>query len=164
MKIPLTATIAIFLCTTICKAQNPITYKSNAISIELGKTGLIYGLSYDHKFKAKNFGVRASAGIFTSEYLDASSFGAGGYYLFGKTNRFFELGMELQYINVDETSDDQKSVPLVYPDYTVKTFYPSLNLGYRRYGEKTLFRIGLSPNLIKSEFVLGGYVSFGLTF
>jgi hypothetical protein len=62
-----------------------------------------------------------------------------------------------------EESDDQRGIP-VYPDYSVETVYPSLNIGYRMCGDNTIFRIGFSPGIIKSEFIPGGYLSFGFRF
>ena len=162
MRSFLTAICTIFVCVTFCKAQT--TSKINAVSFELGKTGLIYNLTFDHKAATRNFGFRIGAGSNFAEYLNAITFGGGGYYLVGKTNRFLELGMDLQYLIVDEVSDDQKGFSFVYPDYSIKTFYPSLNLGYRAYGKQTLFRIGLSPGVIDNDFVPGGYMSFGLRF
>jgi len=34
-------------------------------------------------------------------YLQFLSVGSGGYYLFGSTNKFFELGGDLNYLSVD---------------------------------------------------------------
>jgi len=136
----------------------------NAVSFELGKTGLIYNLTFDHKPSRKHFGIRVGAGSNFGKYLNAISIGGGGYYLIGRENHFFELGVDLQYLVVDEVSDDQKGFAFVYPDYSVKTFYPSVNLGYRVYGKRTLFRIGFSPGLIESNVVPGGFLSFGLRF
>jgi len=162
MKSLLTAVCAILINATLCSAQT--TSKTNAISFELGKTGLIYNLTFDHKAATKNFGFRFGIGSNLATYLKAITVGGGGYYLVGKTNRFLELGLDLQYLIVDEVSDDQRGFSFVYPGYSIKTFYPSLNLGYRAYGKRTLFRIGFSPGLIDSDLVLGGYLSFGLRF
>ncbi|MFT3706004.1 MAG: hypothetical protein QM802_26795 [Agriterribacter sp.] len=85
----------------------------------------------------------------------------GGYYLIGGKKYFLELGVDLQYLVSDEVSDDQKGIQLVYPDYSTNALYSSLNVGHRVYGKHTLLRIGFSPGLIKSEFVPGGYISFG---
>ena len=90
--------------------------------------------------------------------------GGGIYYLAGKGENFFEAGADAYYLDVYERSDDQRSLVFVYPDYTVKAFYATANLGFRRYGTATLFRIGLSPGFIKTGFVPGGYISFGLRF
>ncbi|RYZ21005.1 MAG: hypothetical protein EOO10_22740 [Chitinophagaceae bacterium] len=162
MKFILTAFFATLFSVTLCNAQTSEKLKSNAISFELGKTGLIYNLTFDHKVETKNFGFRLNAGSNLAKYLNAISVGGGGYFLVGKTKHFLELGLDLQYLIVDEVSNDQKGVSFVYPDYSIKTFFPSLNLGYRAYGKKTLFRIGVSPGLIESEIIPGAYISIGL--
>lgn len=164
MKHTLITIFAIFICATLCNAQTTEKPKLNALSFELGKTGLIYNLNFDHKLDAKNFGFRFNAGSNLAKYLNAITVGAGGYSLIGRQNRFLELGVDIQYLIVDEVSDDQRGFSFIYPDYSVKTIYPSLNLGYRSYGKRTLFRVGFSPGLIKSEFVPGGYLSYGVTF
>jgi hypothetical protein len=162
MKFLSTAICTILVTVTISTAQT--TSKLNAVSFELGKTGLIYNLTFDHIAASKNFGFRFGAGSNFAKYLNAMSVGGGGYYLVGKTNHFLEPGMDLQYLVVDEVSDDQKSFSFVYPDYSIKAFYPTLNLGYRAYSKKTLFRMGVSSGVIDSDFVPGGYISFGLRF
>jgi len=154
----------IFFIVTLCNAQSTDKPNHNALSLEMGKTGLIYNLNFDHKVEAKHIGFRFGAGSNLAKYLNVLSFAVGGYYLFGKANQFFELGVDLQYLVVDEVSDDQRGFTFVYPDYSIKTLYPSLNLGYRVYRKSTLFRIGFSPGLIKGDFVPGGYISYGLTF
>ena len=164
MKPLLTVYFTIFISVTLCNAQTIEKSKLNAISFEIGKTGLIYNLTFDHKSATNNIGFRLNVGSNIAKYLNAISVGGGGYYLVGKTNHFLELGMDLQYLIVDEVSDDQKGFAFVYPDFSIKTFYPSLNFGYRVYGKRTLFRIGLSPGLIDSDFVPGGYLSLGLLF
>ncbi|MGQ0739014.1 MAG: hypothetical protein ACT4OJ_08165 [Bacteroidota bacterium] len=164
MKSLLTAFSAILFSMTICNAQTNENPKVNAISFELGKTGLIYNLTFDHKSATKNFGLRLGAGSNLARYLKAISLGGGGYYLVGRSNRFLELGVDLQYLIVDEISDDQKGFAFVYPDYSTKTFYPGVNLGYRAYGKRTLFRIGFSPGFIEGDLIPGGYISYGLRF
>ena len=160
-------TIAIFyflFTFAICKAQTVSNSRNNSLSLELGKTGLIYNLNFDHRFQDKDFGFRFGIGSNFAKYLQAFTTGAGGYYLVGHEINFLELGIDLSYLSVDEVSDDQKGFSLIYPNYSIKTFYASANVGYRRYGKSTLFRIGVSPGFIKNEFVPGGYISFGLTF
>jgi hypothetical protein len=164
MKHTLVTIIGIFVCSTFCFAQVSEKPKQNALSIELGKNGLIYNVNYDRKLSTKNFGFRFGAGSNLAKYLNAKTVGGGAYHLVGKTSRFLELGVDLQYLVVDEVSDDQAGFAFVYPDYSIKAPYPSMNIGYRVYGKRTLFRIGFSPGLIKSDFVPGGYMSYGLTF
>lgn len=164
MNHTLTILFSIFVCSSLCVAQTTQKPRLNALSFELGKTGLLYNLTFDHKLADKNIGFRIAAGSNFSSYLNVATVGAGGYYLLGKQKHFLELGLDLQYLGVNETSDDQKGITLIYPDYSVKTLYPNLNIGYRSYGKRTLFRIGFSPGLIKGEFVPGGYISFGVRF
>ncbi len=136
----------------------------NALSFELGKSGLIYNVSFDHKFKSSGFGGIIKVGSNLSEYLNLKMVGGGVYRLVGKEKNFLELGLELNYLSVDEVSDDQKGFTLIYPDYTIKTYYVTTNIGYRNYGEKGLFRIGFSPGFIKGGTLIGGYISYGFTF
>jgi hypothetical protein len=160
-----TIAIVYFLFTfIICRAQTISNSRNNALSFELGKSGLIYNLNFDHRFQDKDFGFRFGVGSNFAKYLQAFTTGAGGYYLVGHEINFLELGIDLNYLSVDEVSDDQKGFSLIYPNYSIKTFYASANFGYRRYGKSTLFRIGVSPGFIKNEFLPGGYISFGLTF
>ena len=79
-------TIAIFyllFTATICKAQTASNSRNNAVSFELGKTGLIYNLTFDHRFQDKDFGVRFVVGSNFAKYLQAFTTGAGAYYLLG---------------------------------------------------------------------------------
>ncbi len=164
MKQPLSIIFILFFYSTFSNAQTADTVRNNTLSLELGKTGLIFNLIFDHKFSKTNFGVRLGAGSNIGRFLTLKTVGGGAYYLAGKGNRYFELGVDIQYLIVDEVSDDQKSIPVVYPDYSVKTVYPSLNIGYRAYRKNTIFRIGFSPGLIKGDFIPGGYISYGFTF
>jgi hypothetical protein len=164
MKHALITIAGLFVCLSFCIAQAGEKHKINALSFELGKTGLIYNVNFDHKFPETDFGLRFGAGSNFAKYLYAVAIGGGCYHLIGKTTRFLELGVDVQYLVVDEVSDDQKGFAFLYPDYSVKTLYPSINIGYRAYGRKTLFRIGFSPGLIKSDFIPGGYISYGVAF
>jgi hypothetical protein len=166
MKHTLTTAFAILSFVTLCFAQTTEKPKYNALSFELGKTGLIYNLNYDHKVAGKNFGFRISVGSNFAQYLNLITAGGGGYFLLGRQNRFLELGIDLQYVVVEEISDDQIGLAdiFVYPNYSIKTLYPSLNIGYRRYRKNGLFRVGFSPGIIKSELIPGGYISYGFTF
>ena len=163
MKPCLITLLAATLLISLVKGQSTSS-KLNALSIEVGKTGLIYSLNYDHVFEKMNFGFRLGAGSNFAKYLNGVMIGGGAYKLFGKNKHFFELGIDLHYLEVDETSDDQKGLPLLYPDYSVKTAYLSLNLGYRSYGKSTLFRVGFSPGYLDNKFVPGGYTSIGYRF
>ncbi|MEO6819106.1 MAG: hypothetical protein ABI204_05225 [Ginsengibacter sp.] len=164
MKLKAITILYFLFAFTICKAQTNLNLKNNALSFELGKTGLIYNVNFDHRFKNNNLGFRLSVGSNFAKYLQAFTTGAGGYYLLGNETNFLELGIDLNYLSVDEISDDQRGFTFLSPDYPVKTLYTSANIGYRRYGKSTLFRIGVSPGLIKNDFLPGGYVSFGVRF
>ena len=164
MKHTITYIALLFFYLTDCNAQTIDKPKNNALSFELGKTGLIYTLSFDHKFSNKRFGIRLDAGSNFAKYLHAFSTGMGGYILFGKKSSFLELGIDLNYLVVDEVSNDQKGFSLVYPDYSVKTYYASMNIGYRKYWKNSLFRLGASPGVIKNDFIPGGYISYGVIF
>ncbi len=164
MKHAITSSFVLVFGLTVCNGQTTDERKNNALSLEVGRTGLIYNVTFDRRFKVDDFGVRVDIGSNLSKYLSLFTTGIGGYYLVGKRNSHLELGVDLNYLIVDEVSDDQKGLNLVYPDYSVKTVYPSLNVGYRSYGKRTLFRIGVSPGIIKNDFLPGGYISYGLTF
>lgn len=158
------AAVCIIASFIFCNTQTSAQSNLNAVSLEIGKTGLIFNLNYDHKIKKSKIGFRLGFGASPSSDLRAITTGGGGYVLIGSSAQFLELGVDLQYLYIEEISDDQKGVPLIYPDYPVTTLYPSLNVGYRKYGKKTLFRIGISPGIINGDFVPGGYISFGITF
>jgi len=158
--------LVLFLCVTLSSAQTSKRQNPNAVSFELGKTGAIYNLNFDHILATKNYGFRLGAGSNFGRNFNVVSLGGGGYYLIGRKNKFFELGLDEQYLIAEEISDDQSGLSAisVYPNFPIKTLYPSLNLGYRRYGKHTLLRVGLSPGLINSEFIPGGYISYGYSF
>ena len=156
--------IAFVFSSTTLLGQSPGDSQRNSLSFEFGKTGFIYNLSFDHRFPDKNWGVRVNIGSNFGKYLSAFTTGLGSYYLLGKKSSHLELGVDLNYLAVEEVSDDQKGFVLLYPDYSIKTFYASMNVGYRYYGHRSLFRIGLSPGFIRNGFVPGGYISLGLTF
>ena len=157
---------AILLAVTLCSAQTNERHNLKAVSLQLGKTGLIYNLNFDYRLATMKFGFQVGAGSNLGKYLNVVSFGGGGYHLVGRKNKFFELGLDVQYLIINEESNDQKGLAsiFVYPNYSIRTLYPSLNVGYRRYGKGTLFRAGLSPGLIKSELIPGGYISYGFLF
>jgi hypothetical protein len=153
-----------FIIVMFCNGQTTDNLKLNAISFELGKTGLIYNLTFDHKFASKKIGFRFGAGSNLAKYLNAISAGGGGYYLPSRTNHSFEVGVDLQYLSVYEGSDDQKRFIPIYPNYSTNTYFLSLNLGYRAYAKRSLFRVGVSPGSVDGDFALGVYISYGLRF
>jgi hypothetical protein len=153
-----------FLACQNLGAQGEIVQKNNILSFELGKNGLIYNLSFDRKLKHKPVGFRIFAGSnFGRSYL-ASTAGAGIYFLAGSKNNKFEMGTDFSYLYIDETSDDQKGFTILFPQESIKTYYLALNLGLRHSSKNTVFRIGLSPGIIKSRFLPGGYCSIGAAF
>src|SRR5688500_18618781 len=111
----ISTTVFLFLSfVKLCFAQTPDKPKFNAISFELGKTGLIYNLNYDHKVAGKNFGFRFGLGSNLGQYLNLKTAGGGGYYLLGKQKSFLEFGLDLQYIIVGEISDDQRGIAEIF--------------------------------------------------
>lgn len=148
----------------ICEAQTTSFPKNSSFSFELGKNGLIYNAVFDQRFQDKDFGYRIAVGSNFEKYLKAITSGVGGYYLIGRENNYLELGVDFYYLSIEELSDDQRGVILITPNYPIKTFYASANVGYRRYQKNTLFRIGISPGFTKDGFLPGGYLSFGFRF
>jgi hypothetical protein len=138
--------------------------KRNTISFDLGKTGLLLGLSYDYKLKNNNYGFRAGAGSNFDPYLKAIVAGDGGYHLKGKNGHYFETGVDVSYFEIEEISDDQRTGAVLVPDYPIQTFLVNLNLGYRRSSKNGMLRVGLSPGLTKRGFVPGAYFGAGLSF
>jgi hypothetical protein len=51
--------------------------KQNALSLEIGKTGLIYNLRYDRLLQGDKFGFIASAGSNFGKYISYYSAGGG---------------------------------------------------------------------------------------
>ena len=162
MKCYLLTLIIAFFYSAISQAQ--LQHKQNSLSIELGRSGLIYNLLFDHQFAPRHFGVQVMAGSNFAKYLRAAQAGGGAYYLIGKQKHYLELGAVISYLWIEEDSDDQRGFAFVYPDHQVQSIYPAMNIGYRFYKKNRLFRIGLSPGFIKSEYVPGGYISYGLSF
>ena len=144
-------------------AQQVAPQKNNSLSFQLGKTGLIYNLRFDHKIEDKNIIYNISAGSNFAKYLNLLIVGGGAGYLFGKRNSFLETAIDVGYLVVDEVSDDQ-GIALVFPNYSIKTMYISADVGYRRYSKSGMFRIGISPGFIKNDFLPGGYISYGFRF
>lgn len=163
MKIVALTAICFFIL-NFCSAQNKSAAGKNAISLEVGKLGLIYNLTFDHQVAGQRFGYRIFAGSNFEKYLNANNAGAGAYYLVGGGSDFLETGIDLSYLSVEQNSDDQVGVPLFFADDPIKTYYATVNIGYRRSGNKTLFRTGFSPGFTKKGFVPGGYISFGIAF
>lgn len=156
--------LLLFIPASVCNAQE-FEERNDAVSMEFGKTGFLKSFTFDHRFTPSDFGIRALLGGTYSQVRGAFQAGVGAYHLFGKSRRYFELGVDAAYLNVWVDNDDViTTVSLFYPDYPVSTIYTSMNLGYRAYGNKWIFRAGVSPGVLDGDFVPGGYVSFGLTF
>src|SRR5262245_33217352 len=96
--------VVFLLLPGLCLAQSDQKIRNNALSLEIGKTGLIYNLNFDHRFNSSNFGIRAGVGSNFSKYLSAFRAGGGFYYLV----KSLELGIDLDFLAIDEVSDDQK--------------------------------------------------------
>ena len=159
----LSVLIAVLECSTIW-AQSGIATKNNSLSFEIGKNGLIYNLCYDKTLKNKNLGFRLFAGANFAHWFNAKTAGAGAYFIPGSKKDKFELGIDISYLRIDETSGDQKSFTILAPKEPTNTYYGSLNLGYRHYSRNTIFRIGLSPGFIPTKLLPGAYASFGFLF
>lgn len=138
--------------------------KNQAVIFELGKNGLLYNLNYDHKLKHHNFGFRGGAGSNLGAYTFALTVGGGIYTLIGKKNKFFETGIDLHYLYVNSPQDDVVGLPLFFPTENTRSWYPSMNIGYRKYKRKSIFRAGISPGYIKPFFIPGAYVGWGKIF
>ena len=164
MKICLFAFLLLIISHLLGNAQSIEKRKNNAISLEIGKTGLILNLNYDHLFNNKMYGIRAGAGTNFGGTLIAITSGLGGYLLKGTIKNSLEMGADFNYLEVNEPSDDQRSGIIIYPNHTIKTYYANLNFGYRSYGKSTVFRIGLSPGVTKEGFIPGAYISYGIIF
>lgn len=153
------------LVTLSCCLFFSVAYNQNiqrqAVYLEAGKNGLLLSGIYDYQIAKSNYGFRAGAGSNFAKYLSAFTITTGAYKLFGNDIHFFETGIDMQYLHINEVSDDQRGIPLLYPDFSIKILYPSFNLGYRRSYKSSIFRIGFSPGVIKNEFIPGGYISFG---
>jgi len=163
MKSPFIPVITLFFFTNLFSQDKKI--QQNSLALELGKSGLIYNLFFDKLFNDALFGIKVGLGSNFGKYTRALMFQAGGYRLFGKKNRFFETGIDLHYLDINEESDDQFGISsFVYPNYSTNTLYITFNAGYRNIYRKTIFRIGASPGFTKKEFIPGGYISFGLRF
>ncbi|MBX9782487.1 MAG: hypothetical protein K2X48_04250 [Chitinophagaceae bacterium] len=153
-------------CISVTFAQSSKNADHHALGLEAGKLGLVFHIIYDYRFKKLNWGLRANAGKNFEKYLEVYQAGAGAYYLLGKKNDHLETGLDLNYFYADEISDDQRSGLTIFPVRNANTLFTSGNLGYRHYGARTVFRIGVSKGYIHSvqNFYTGAYISFGFTF
>ena len=135
----------------------------NVLSLELGKSGVVWNLSYDHQIPS-HFGVRAVGGSNFNQRFEVKNAGGGLYYLAGRKNRQFEAGIDMYYLYAYDPTDDVTDATYNYFDETTDGLYSGINLGYRCYGKKTMFRIGISPGIMEGDFVPRGYISYGIRF
>jgi len=158
--IPLIFLIASF---TALNGQRNEPFSTNSISVEVGKTGLIYSIVFDRMIK-NNLGLRVTAGTSFSSYLRAFSTFVGPYYLVGSNTKYLELGVDIGYLSINENITRRGNRAFIFPDFSIKTYYLNANVGYRKYGKKTMFRFGASPGYSKSGPFPGAYISYGLRF
>lgn len=138
--------------------------KVNAFSLEIGKVGVIINIVYDHRIKKKNYGYKINVGSNFSKYQPVFQTGGGFYYLKGNNKNFLELGVDLGYFKYYEVSNDQRGLSLLLVKKYTTTLITNLNIGYQFSSNKNLFKVGISPGIINTGFVLGGYVGFGIKF
>lgn len=136
--------------------------KQNALSVEIGKTGAIFNVTYDRKSETAKVGLRAIAGSNFGSHINVVNVGGGAYYLAGKSVNSLELGTDILYLHVNVDSEDFRSGNLVAPAYNTRTLFTSFNIGYRHTGRNTLFRVGIAPGFTKQEWLPGGYLSYGV--
>lgn len=162
MKAILFLILLFFLAGTVHSQSNKYKY---ALSAEIGKSGLIYSLIFDNTLKDRKFGLRGGMGTNFGRYRSAIMGLVGAYRLFGKNGHFFETGIDLHYLSIENISDDQAGIStFVHPNYPTRTYYITANGGYRVHAGKILFRVGIAPGFTKDEFIPGGYLSFGFRF
>ena len=144
-------------------SQEPIHNNPKTIIAEFGKNGLVFNLLYDHYFAQKHFGFHAGGGttLFNRRY-ELRTATIGFYFLIGKKREFYDLGLDLQYHYSDIYADDVRGFIFIDPPITYEGFYPFVIIGYRRYSDKGLFRIGFAPGIIEKEFITGAYVGYGV--
>ncbi|HMS29726.1 MAG TPA: hypothetical protein PKD32_07735 [Saprospiraceae bacterium] len=164
-------TKAILLVCLICsftfesKAQENDHFRRNALYLELGKNGLLINAVYDHTMQQKMYGIQFNLGSNFGANTIALTIGSGIYKLIGNHRQFLEFGLDLKYFILSIVHDDVIGLSdLVYPGKSIRTIYPSVNCGYRNFGTKTVFRMGLSPGYIDRKVFLGAYISFGFRF
>ncbi|HEX7844995.1 MAG TPA: hypothetical protein VF476_04280 [Chitinophagaceae bacterium] len=162
MRISLVILLSLISITAVSQTARPMKY---ALSVEVGKTGLLYSVVFDNTLKDPRYGIKAGMGGNFGNYTEAIMGQVGAYRLFGKQDHYFETGIDLHYLSIDIVSEDQSGVSsLIYPDHTTRTVYITLNCGYRVKAGKILFRIGAAPGFTKEEFIPGGYISCGIRF
>lgn len=154
-----------FLSVKLFSQLKPTPAPKYSLSVELGKSGLIYSVVFDNALKDRRYGLRGGFGGNFGKYTEVIMAQVGAYRLFGTKSNFFETGIDLHYLSIDIVSDDQVGISsFVYPDYTTQTYYVTFNAGYRARMGKFLFRAGAAPGFTKDEFIPGAYISAGVCF
>ena len=164
VKNKLIAFCILFLFAKTTDAQTKDSLKDNAIFFGIGKTGFIFNVEVDHRFRKSAFGAKIGTGFNSAKYISYFTYGGGVYYLLGKKNHLLELGTDIYHISVEQTSDDQLGGLWVRPQHAVETYHLSFNVGYRGFVKNCIFKAGLAPGFTKEEFIMGAYVSVGIRF
>lgn len=144
------------------QAANAQQQNIKVLFAEAGKNGLVFNVLYDHHFIKKKLGVHAGGGttlINTNFELRTATIGACK--LIGKKSTYLEIGFDLQYHFADEYADDVKGGTFVFPVKTYEGVFHFAIIGFRRYREKTAFRVGFAPGIVDKGFMPGAYIGFG---
>ncbi len=137
--------------------------KFNVVSFQIGKQGILFNVNYDHKFQNKNWGYKleTSANLFKGFQLN--TFSIGSYILKGNSIKNLELGFDINYLYTWTSQDDVKGANVTFfPEENFNTLYPNLNIGYRKYYQKGMFRVGFAPGYFRDRFLYDGYISIGI--
>lgn len=155
--------IPLLLITKMTFSQDSIWRNMKTIIGELGKNGLIPNLLYDHYFFKQHFGFHAGVGsTLFNKYFELRTATIGFYFLIGKKREFYDLGLELQYHYADNHAGDANRFILGSPIDSYKGVFPFLTVGYRRYSNKGVLRMGLAEGLINEEYIPGAYLGYGI--
>lgn len=151
------------------ETKTPSTKSSDRVYFEALGNGLIYSLNFEHQ-TPKSFGsmgYRIGAGYTDTDDLKLFAVPVGVNFLFGKSNRYFETGVGVTYLNRTEESYT------FYSDYRVESEkFNEVSLvftfGYRSEPKAIpgfSFRAGFSPTYYQEQFVpYFPYLSLGYKF
>ena len=153
----------LLLVSNLALSQDTVQSNMRTLIAEFGKNGLILNVLYDQYFFKSHFGFHAGAGttIFNRR-SELRSLTAGFYFLIGRKNEFYDLGMELQFHDAYIHADDVRGFYLFDPAETYRGVFPVLTVGYRSYSHKGVLRLGFAEGLINRIFVTGVYVGYGI--
>ena len=140
------------------KIENP---KYNILSFQIGKQGLLFNISYDHKFQHNNWGYKLETGANLFKGFQVNTVSIGSYILKGEKNNFLELGLDINYLYSYIPQDDVSGDGLTFFYDNYNTLYSNLNFGFRKYYKSGMFRLGFAPGYLRDRFLYGGYVSLG---